>query len=396
MFICKLFNKTGRFIYRINYSLGMTIPNETGLSPTKQVAWLIKAYYNLQSDGYVDRRSVFPYIGDGGHDDLREETDNEVDLFFAIKGKLDKGVEPAKPGETGTICIDQKIIDHGKECGFIADEFTIDGMHSFITDNGFYESLDDPRIQEFDTYPEDIFTRYLMMAHAELARPRRNHTKIGLAFHRIGLYDRWKVARSRTAHDPGALHDLVNVYIDAHDILLRKMLYSENLVPVIEEKKRNGMKVGMTNGVFDLFHKGHAQYLAQARQYCDYLLIALNSDASTRKLKGPDRPINDERERAALLASLTCVDGVTIFDDERATAIIEAVHPDIYFKGGDYRYDGVTDDSSSGKPHLDREEVEMIERLKIKVEILPLQPKYKSSRIITTISERHSLREKPL
>ena len=92
-----------------------------------------------------------------------------------------------------------------------------------------------------------------------------------------------------------------------------------------------------TNGVFDLLHRGHASYLAQARALGASLLVGLNSDASARGLgKGPDRPVNGEADRAALLAALASVDVVTLFDEPTPLELLSLVRPDVYVKGGDY------------------------------------------------------------
>jgi rfaE bifunctional protein nucleotidyltransferase chain/domain len=92
-----------------------------------------------------------------------------------------------------------------------------------------------------------------------------------------------------------------------------------------------------TNGVFDLLHRGHAIYLAQARSLGASLVVGLNSDASARGLgKGPGRPLNAEADRAALLAALASVDLVTLFDEPTPLALLERVRPEVYVKGGDY------------------------------------------------------------
>lgn len=100
--------------------------------------------------------------------------------------------------------------------------------------------------------------------------------------------------------------------------------------------------VVFTNGVFDILHRGHATYLAQARALGASLVVAVNSDASVRLLgKGDDRPINPQSDRAALLAALESVDLVTIFDEKVPLAVLEIVRPDVYVKGGDYEIDSV-------------------------------------------------------
>jgi D-glycero-beta-D-manno-heptose 1-phosphate adenylyltransferase len=95
-----------------------------------------------------------------------------------------------------------------------------------------------------------------------------------------------------------------------------------------------------TNGVFDVLHRGHVDYLAQARALGAALLVAVNSDASARTLgKGPDRPLNGELDRARVLAALQAVDFVMLFDESTPCAVIERIRPDIYVKGGDYDID---------------------------------------------------------
>ena len=92
-----------------------------------------------------------------------------------------------------------------------------------------------------------------------------------------------------------------------------------------------------TNGVFDILHRGHVTYLDQAAQLGATLVVGINTDASARRLgKGPDRPLNHEQDRAAVLASLACVDAVTFFDEDTPVALIDLLRPDIIVKGGDY------------------------------------------------------------
>ncbi len=105
---------------------------------------------------------------------------------------------------------------------------------------------------------------------------------------------------------------------------------------VVAERQAAGERGVFTNGVFDLLHLGHVTYLRQARALGDFLVVGVNGDASTRRLKGPKRPLVPARERAALLAALACVDYVTIFDEPTAVATVAALRPAIYVKGGDY------------------------------------------------------------
>ncbi len=98
-----------------------------------------------------------------------------------------------------------------------------------------------------------------------------------------------------------------------------------------------GLRLVFTNGVFDILHRGHVEYLYAARALGDCLVVGLNTDASVRRLKGPERPLNPEQDRALVLAGLACVDVVTLFDEDTPHALIGALLPDVLVKGGDYR-----------------------------------------------------------
>ncbi|MDR3499422.1 MAG: bifunctional D-glycero-beta-D-manno-heptose-7-phosphate kinase/D-glycero-beta-D-manno-heptose 1-phosphate adenylyltransferase HldE [Parvibaculum sp.] len=107
-------------------------------------------------------------------------------------------------------------------------------------------------------------------------------------------------------------------------------------VDVVAGWRRAGLRVGFTNGCFDLLHPGHVSLLAQSRALCDRLVVGLNSDASVRRLKGPTRPVQSDDARATVLASLANVDLVVIFEEDTPEALIEALRPDVLIKGGDY------------------------------------------------------------
>ncbi|MCR4848531.1 MAG: D-glycero-beta-D-manno-heptose 1-phosphate adenylyltransferase [Bacteroidales bacterium] len=98
-----------------------------------------------------------------------------------------------------------------------------------------------------------------------------------------------------------------------------------------------GLKVVFTNGCFDILHRGHVEYLAKAADMGDVLVVGLNTDASVRRLKGKGRPINNEEARALVLASLSFVDAVVLFDEDTPLELIKAVHPDVLVKGADYK-----------------------------------------------------------
>jgi D-beta-D-heptose 7-phosphate kinase/D-beta-D-heptose 1-phosphate adenosyltransferase len=102
-----------------------------------------------------------------------------------------------------------------------------------------------------------------------------------------------------------------------------------------------GERIVFTNGVFDLLHPGHVRYLAEARAHGDALIVAVNSDRSVRAIKGPARPITSEQERAEVLAALTAVDAVVVFDEDDPYAIISAIQPDVLAKGADWPADRI-------------------------------------------------------
>ena len=107
------------------------------------------------------------------------------------------------------------------------------------------------------------------------------------------------------------------------------------------EQAAAGRTVVATNGVFDLLHPGHSEYLEAARQLGGALIVCLNADASVKSIKDPRRPIVDETNRAYMLASLTCVDAVVLFSDKEALGTLLEIRPDIYVKGGDYNIDTI-------------------------------------------------------
>lgn len=109
----------------------------------------------------------------------------------------------------------------------------------------------------------------------------------------------------------------------------------------IDAFRAAGERIVFTNGVFDLLHRGHVEYLEDARLLGDRLVVGTNSDASVRRLKGPERPLVPEDERAELLASLECVDLVVIFEDDTPLRLIEAIAPDVLAKGGDWELDRI-------------------------------------------------------
>lgn len=121
-----------------------------------------------------------------------------------------------------------------------------------------------------------------------------------------------------------------------------KVISREEAALWVRNLQARGLKVVFTNGCFDLLHPGHVDYLEEARSLGDALIVAVNTDASVRRLgKGPARPVNPERDRARLLAALAAVDRVVLFDEDTPLEILTELQPDVLVKGGDYRLDEV-------------------------------------------------------
>jgi rfaE bifunctional protein nucleotidyltransferase chain/domain len=132
-----------------------------------------------------------------------------------------------------------------------------------------------------------------------------------------------------------------------------------------------GKKLVVTNGCFDLLHVGHVRYLQAARSLGDALAVGVNGDQSVRELKGANRPINNEHDRAEVLAALECVDFVTIFLEVRATRLLELVRPAVYAKGGDYT-----------AATLNPEERAILEKIGAEVRIIPFEKGYSTSGLL--------------
>ena len=136
--------------------------------------------------------------------------------------------------------------------------------------------------------------------------------------------------------------ELIEAELSQHaTAAVAKVTPLDELAAEVEAWRRQGLKVGFTNGCFDILHRGHVAYLAQARSWCDRLVVALNTDASVRRLKGDGRPVNDLDSRAVVIGGLASVDRVTSFDDPTPVALIERLRPDVLIKGSDYTREGV-------------------------------------------------------
>ncbi|MFZ2657889.1 MAG: adenylyltransferase/cytidyltransferase family protein [Victivallales bacterium] len=140
--------------------------------------------------------------------------------------------------------------------------------------------------------------------------------------------------------------------------------------------RRSGLKLVVTNGCFDLLHRGHAEYLSRARELGDVLLVFINSDSSVRKVKGRNRPIVNEKDRAFLLASLSCVDAVVIFGTSDCVGLFSKIKPDTYVKGGDYDIDSIV-----------QEERVVLEAAGSKIKFIKFVPGLSTTDILARISK---------
>jgi D-glycero-beta-D-manno-heptose 1-phosphate adenylyltransferase len=139
--------------------------------------------------------------------------------------------------------------------------------------------------------------------------------------------------------------------------------------------RATGKKLVVTNGCFDILHLGHVTYLENARNFGDALLVGINSDASTRQLKGAGRPVNSEIDRASVLASLESVSAVCIFSEKTAEKFLERAQPDIYVKGGDYTLET-----------LNQDERRAVESAGGKIILVPFVPGKSTSALLEKIS----------
>ena len=158
-----------------------------------------------------------------------------------------------------------------------------------------------------------------------------------------------------------------------------RLLDDSGAARVAESLRSAGLRLVLTNGVFDLLHAGHVEYLEAARAAGDFLLVGLNSDTSVRRLKGPERPLVRERDRARLLLALRCVDGVVIFSEQTADALIEHVRPAVYVKGGDYVLSGSSD------PGTLLPEEGAVRACGGEIRLIPFRPGYSTSGLVARL-----------
>ena len=137
------------------------------------------------------------------------------------------------------------------------------------------------------------------------------------------------------------IQEIIDYMLQRNIYFNSKILKQPVLTAIVEEKKKNGSRIVFTNGCFDILHAGHTGFLQKAKMLGDVLIVGLNSDESVRRLKGNNRPIIPMKERAAILSSLSCVDYITVFDEDTPIKLMEAIKPDILVKGNDYKIEEV-------------------------------------------------------
>ncbi|MBV9792261.1 MAG: adenylyltransferase/cytidyltransferase family protein [Chloroflexi bacterium] len=169
----------------------------------------------------------------------------------------------------------------------------------------------------------------------------------------------------------------------------RSMTALEELVQLREQWRTRGLRVVFTNGIFDLLHVGHLQYLEAARALGDLLIVGLNSDSSTRQLKGPKRPLIPESERSTLLLGLRPVDYVTLFEDRTAERLVATLQPDVYVKGGDYSL-SAGDQTSGSTTSKVLPEARIVQGYGGQVELINYLAGHSTTELIERIVERYA------
>ena len=159
--------------------------------------------------------------------------------------------------------------------------------------------------------------------------------------------------------------------------IMKKIFSAEKIIEVVKVLKKNHKSIGFTNGCFDILHSGHVTYLAEAKKQVDFLILALNTDRSIKKIKGPLRPIVDEQNRAKVLAGLSSIDAVVFFDENTPIKLIQLIQPNLLIKGNDYKVSEVVGHKE-------------IKKWRGEVRLIELIPGQSSSNIIKKINQSES------
>lgn len=238
---------------------------------------------------------------------------------------------------------------------------TLDSEGALILERGSepYRTYARPRPNSRATGAGDTFTAALGLALAAGADPQVAGEVASAAAAVVVGKDGTAACSAEELHQ--YLSDSTVVVPDAAHLSGRLEFYREQ-----------GYSIVFTNGCFDILHRGHIAYLNRAKSLGDVLVVGLNSDASVRRLKGPDRPINSLEDRAQVLGALSCIDHIVPFEEDTPAALIEAIRPDVYVKGGDY--------TRATLP-----EAPLVERLGGRVELLPYVEAHSTTGIIRQI-----------
>ena len=154
-----------------------------------------------------------------------------------------------------------------------------------------------------------------------------------------------------------------------------KIVTQDEIIKIVREGHKNGKTFVVTNGCFDILHIGHAKYLNETKKYADYSIVLLNSDKSVKAIKGENRPINNEADRAELLTYLNCVDYVVLFEQNSPAELLEKIKPDVYTKGADYSLETLP-------------EKDVVLRNNIKVEFIKFVDGKSTTNLIKKINEK--------
>lgn len=140
-----------------------------------------------------------------------------------------------------------------------------------------------------------------------------------------------------------------------------QVVTQDEIIKIVQEGHKKGKTFVVTNGCFDILHVGHARYLNETKKFADFSIILLNSDKSIKLIKGNDRPINNESDRAELLTFLSCVDYVVLFEENSPRELLEKIKPDVYTKGADYNIETLPEKDVVLKNNIKVEFIKFVE-----------------------------------
>lgn len=140
-----------------------------------------------------------------------------------------------------------------------------------------------------------------------------------------------------------------------------RMVSKEEIIKIVRDGQAQGKSYAATNGCFDILHVGHVRYLQKSKSFADYLIVMLNSDSSVKAIKGEDRPINNESDRAELLSALSCVDYVVLFEEKSPAKLLGDIKPDVYTKGADYTLETLPERDVVLKNNIKAEFIEFVQ-----------------------------------